>query len=151
MLFADNLMKTLIALFILSCSIDAFPGVKASDDLPDKRIQLGQLEAMFSDISEKTDWDISGDMLWGYYFTHHEPSGLERAKDALAAKGYRFVGIYLSEKEEPSEPDLFWLHVEKVETHTPESLHQRNHEFYRFASELGLDSYDGMDVGPAGK
>lgn len=48
-------------------------------------------------------------MLWGYFFTHNEPTKLEEAKEALILKGYTFVDIYLSDKEVPNEPDMFWL------------------------------------------
>ena len=87
-------------------------------------------------------------MLWGYFFTHQEPKLLEKARDELVSKGYRFVDIYLSDRENENDPDMYWLHVEKIEIHTPESLDKRNDEFYIFADRLGLDSYDGMDVGP---
>jgi hypothetical protein len=40
------------------------------------------------------------------------------------------------------------LHVRRVEMHSVESLLARNEELYRLAEELGIDSYDGMDVGP---
>jgi Regulator of ribonuclease activity B len=60
----------------------------------------------------------------------------------------RFVEIFLSDKEDPSEPDLWWLHVEKVEIHTPETLDRQNMSFYEFADDHDLTSYDGMDVGP---
>jgi hypothetical protein len=43
---------------------------------------------------------------------------------------------------------LWWLYVEKEEVHTPQSLDKRNDEFSLLADKLGLDSYDGMDVGP---
>ena len=42
----------------------------------------------------------------------------------------------------------FWLHVEKVETHSPDSLDDRNQEFCRMADAYHVN-YDGMDVGPA--
>ena len=119
--------------------------------IPGKSITIDQLEEMFANIRENTDWDISGDMLWGYFFTHREPTKLEEAKRHLIAKGYRFVDIYLSDKEEPSDPDMFWLHIERVETHYPKTLDARNDELYLFAHEFGLDSYDGMDIGPVGK
>ena len=44
---------------------------------------------------------------------------------------------------------FFWLHVEKVETHSPESLNKRNGELDRFASAFPSVEYDGMDVGPS--
>jgi len=119
--------------------------------IPGKNITIDQLEEMFANIRENTDWDISGDMLWGYFFTHNEPSKLEEAKNHLVAKGYRFVDIYLSDKEGPNDPDMFWLHIERVETHSPKTLDARNDELYLFAHEFGLDSYDGMDISPVGK
>ena len=57
------------------------------------------------------------------------------------------VALYLEDKDNRKDPDLWWLHVEKTEIHTPDSLDQRNQALYRFAAEHGLDAYDGMDVG----
>ena len=39
--------------------------------------------------------------------------------------------------------------VERVEKHTPASLHARNQQFYALADKFAVDVYDGMDVGPA--
>jgi Protein of unknown function (DUF1260). len=67
--------------------------------------------------------------------------------DAWATRpgqGYRFVDIH-----EADDSSMRVLHVERVETHSPESLFARNAELYRVAETFGLDSYDGMDVGPA--
>lgn len=33
--------------------------------------------------------------------------------------------------------------------HNPDTLDQRNQLLYQFADDHGIDSYDGMDVGPA--
>ncbi len=120
-------------------------------EIPGKNITLEQLEEMFTNISNGTDWDVSSPLLWGYFFTHNEPSKLEQVKDKLINQGYTFVDIYLSDKEDSNGPDLYWLHIEKVEAHTPKTLDDRNNEFYTFAHQNGLDSYDGMDVGPASR
>jgi len=87
-------------------------------------------------------------LLWGYFFTHREPRKLEEAKDTLISQGYRFVDLYISDKDSADEPDQYWLHMEKIETHSPVSLDNRNDELYKFSHDFGLDSYDGMDVGP---
>ena len=121
---------------------------QSMSEIPGKSIDRTQLEEMFANIGENTDWDISGDLLWGYFFTHNAPSLLEISKNKLMSRGYQFVDIYLSDKDNPSDPDVYWLHVEKNEHHSAESLDKRNDELYLFAHELGLDSYDGMDVGP---
>lgn len=108
-----------------------------------------QLEQMFSSISHDTKWDMSHDMLWGYFFTNPSRQRLEVASEDLSRLGYRVVSIYLSDKKSLTEPDLWWLHVERVETHSVASLFQRNAELSSFARKHGLATYDGMDVGPA--
>lgn len=107
-----------------------------------------QLTQMFDDISRKTNWDMSKDMLWGYFFTNNSRDALDVAAQLLSQSGYRVVAIYLSEKKATAAPDLWWLHVERIETHSIESLLKRNAELAAFARTQGLNSYDGMDVGP---
>ncbi len=107
-----------------------------------------QLEQMFTNIAQKTDWDMSKDMLWGYFFTNPSHQPLELASRDLSKLGYRVVSIYPADKESSADPDLWWLHVERVETHSVTSLFKRNAELSIFATRLGLASYDGMDVGP---
>ena len=41
--------------------------------------------------------------------------------------------------------------TEKIEIHNSQSLNKTNDEFYILAHQNGLDSYDGMDVGPVVK
>lgn len=113
-----------------------------------KTITLEMLQKMFVNIFEKTDWNMAGDMLWGYFFTHHEPEALVKVKDLLTAQGYRFVDIYQLDEADDKGARPWWLHVEKEETHTPATLDARNDELYQFAYDQGLDSYDGMDIGP---
>jgi len=103
---------------------------------------------MFANISQKTKWDMSKDMLWGYFFTDPSREKLDLVAKDLSRRGYRIVDVYLSEKEDRSSPDLWWLHVERIETHTVESLLKRNAELSEFAKSHKLGSYDGMDVGP---
>ncbi|MFZ5562110.1 MAG: ribonuclease E inhibitor RraB [Pseudomonadota bacterium] len=116
--------------------------------IPNKTIFIERLREMFANIAEDTDWDMSQPMLWGHFFTHHEPGALEEAIPRLMAMGLDVVDIFIADKEEEGEPDLYWLHMQEVRVHTPEILDARNDEFYVFAHREGLDSYDGMDVGP---
>lgn len=131
-----------------AASHHTIPTMSDSKPRQEKTITLEMLQKMFRNIFEKTDWNMADDMLWGYFFTNSEPAALEKARDLLVAKGYRFVNIYQLDEEVPDAPRPWWLHVEKEETHTPESLDARNDELYHFAYEQGLDSYDGMDIGP---
>jgi hypothetical protein len=111
-------------------------------------IAKDQLELMFQQIADNTDWDLSSPLIWGFDFTDASADKLRAATPALEKEGYRFVDIFLADKAEPTDADLWMLHVEKIEVHTPDSLDQRNAELYRFAAEHGLGAYDGMDVAP---
>lgn len=141
-------MKHLLTTFLLLVFVNAHAEGDHVEQIPGKAITINQLEDMFHNINENAPWDMSKDMLWGYFFTHHEPELLDKSKLLLEKKGYTFVKIFISDKEDPNDPDKFWLHVEKKEVHTPESLDKRNDELYIFAHEQGIDTYDGMDVGP---
>ena len=112
-------------------------------------ITRAEIEKMFEGMARETDWDLSAPMLWGYFFTDAAPQRLRQVAPLLEAQGYRVADLYLMDKESADEADEWWLHVEKVEVHTPDSLHARNQALYAFAGEHGLASYDGMDVGPA--
>ncbi|MBQ4892341.1 ribonuclease E inhibitor RraB [Shewanella sp. MMG014] len=118
------------------------------DNIPNKNITIEQLDEMFNSIAEQGQWDLSKPLLWGYFFTDNDPDKLELVMPKIQAMGYKVVGIFQAEKEDENEPDLFYLHIENPEIHNSESLDKRNDEFYIFAHQNGLDSYDGMDVGP---
>lgn len=102
---------------------------------------------MFNNVAATTDWHMDGDMVWGYFFTDSDRSVLEHAAKKLESQGYRFVDLFQPEDEGEPLP-YYFLHVEKIETHDVDSLYQRNTELETFARENGLDTYDGMDVGP---
>ena len=107
-----------------------------------------EMVALFDDMKTNAPWDINKPLLWGYFFADADKAKLENATKPLKAKGYQIVGIYDS-KPEADTPALWWLHIEKVEKHTVDTLHARNQEFYKFAEEHQIEAYDGMDVGPA--
>ena len=108
-----------------------------------------ELSGLFADMRKNAPWDSNGPLTWAYFFADPAKARLEQVAPLLKKQGYRQVGIYLSDKDQPGDPDLWWLQVEKVEQHTVDTLHARNEKFYAFAAEHGLESYDGMDVGPA--
>ncbi|WP_395753844.1 ribonuclease E inhibitor RraB [Prosthecobacter sp.] len=98
---------------------------------------------MFASMRRDASWYIEGDLLWAYFFTDRDQQRLSTFARRLASDGYHKVSIFLTEDGTSSV-----LHVQRVETHTPASLHARNQEFYHLAAECGIASYDGMDVGP---
>jgi len=94
---------------------------------------------MFADLREEGEWNLDEPLPWGYFFTSRETEKLERAAEALTEQGYTLVGIFDPE-------DSVFLHVEKTEHHTPETLFARNEELNALAEKFGLDSYEGMDL-----
>jgi hypothetical protein len=107
------------------------------------------IQNLFNETKKDGQWNLDGPMLFGYFFTNSNIENLILAKDFLIEKGYDFVDLFLADKDVENEEDLYFLHVEKVETHSVESLDKLNQIFYRLASEFNLDSYDGFDYGLA--
>ena len=134
-------MKSKITVLLLSCAF-ALAHLSAEAQAT-RRIQLAQIEAMFTNMRAKAPWNVDGPLLWGYFFFDPSREKLERAATELQATGYRVVGISAVPGQE-----RLRLHVERVEAHTPISLNARNQEFYALAARLSIASYDGMDVGP---
>jgi uncharacterized protein YktB (UPF0637 family) len=136
----------LIIVFLLS-SFSLSAENKVMDNIPNKNITIEQLDELFKNIPNNDQWNLSKPLLWGYFFTDNDPNKLELVKPKLQSMGYKIVGIFQAEKEDESDADLFYLHIEKPEIHNSKSLDKRNDQFYIFAHQNGLDSYDGMDVG----
>jgi len=94
---------------------------------------------------------------WSYFFADESTSDrLKAAVPKLEQDGYQFVSIDMTEPGgEPQvlegrsyeNPPLYVLHVQKIESHTIDSLHSRNRQLETFAEEADLFSYDGMSVG----
>ena len=107
------------------------------------RITLTQVEDLFLQMRHQPALSGGGPLLWGYFFTDQDAAKLRPLAKYLESTGYRLVEI------NPTDGTTFFLHVEKVELHTAASLHERNTSFYGLAERFGVESYDGMDVGPA--
>ena len=136
-------MKRVFAALI-AVALFTTPAISRVQSVP---ISRAQLETMFANMRAGAPWNVDGPLLWGYFFTSPDRASLEAVSTTLVAQGYRFVEIRPGEKESQSDPDIWWLHVERVERHTVETLHARNTQFYAFAATLKRLTYDGMDVG----
>ena len=112
-------------------------------------IPRSAIEEMFDGMRRRYDWNVDGPLLWGYLFFGKSSSELGHAATLLVPSGLKLVDVYLQEKEHPDEEDRWWLHVERLEHHTVDSLIERNAHLSAFADANALVCYDGMDVGPA--
>ena len=107
------------------------------------KITLTQVQDLFLQMRGQPELAVDAPLLWGYFFTDRDAARLKPLADYLVSLGYRVVEIH------PSDGSTYFLHVERVEKHTATSLHERNTSFYALASRFGVETYDGMDVGPA--
>jgi hypothetical protein len=110
-------------------------------------ITRDSVEWLFDHTRTVAKWSIDDGCLWGFFFTDHDRNKLAAAAPVLERMAYRVVG-FLEATPDDDDPNLLFLHVEREELHTVESLDARNQDLHRFAEEFGLESYDGMDVGP---
>lgn len=100
-----------------------------------------EIDVLFERMRQ-AGWDTGSNLLWGYFFTLPDTRRLVSIVKCLSALGYHIVRV------EADDQTIIWLHVEYFETHTPESLHQRNIALTRLAQEMELRSYDGCEVRP---
>lgn len=103
---------------------------------------------MFAGIRAKTPWDISGPMLWGYFFTGSNENELEKIAIELTEHGYEFVEIRERESDQVESGWVWQLHVERIEVQTVDTLDARNAQLEALAARFDNVAYDGMDVGP---
>jgi hypothetical protein len=94
-------------------------------------------------MREDAPFDVEGPLLWGYFFVDADKARLKPLAEELARQGFREAGLFRSDDR-----GTYFLQVERVERHTPESLHQLNQQLYALAERFGIASYDGMDAGP---
>ncbi len=90
-------------------------------------------------------FDIDKECRWSYFFTDLDRDKLAEAGRHLEEIGYEVRGFLDPSPEDESQ--TIFLRFDRVETHTPESLFERNASLYALADRFGLESYDGMDVG----
>lgn len=111
-------------------------------------IDRAQLVELFATMKDN-GLNAEDALLWGYFFRDADPEQLQTLVPALETRGYKFVDLFEAETEDftPDTP-VYYLHVEKIEKHTIDTLDARNKEMYALADQYGIAKYDGMDVGP---
>ena len=106
-------------------------------------ITLQQLQEMFAGLHSETDWNLDGEMLWGYYFTAAAPEVLESLAEKLEERDFDVVEIFESDDD-----PVFILQAQRIEKHTPQSLFALNAQLEELVSQFEGVEYDGMDVDP---
>lgn len=113
--------------------------------------QLDGIREIFAEAQREDNWKTDELMLYSYYFVDKSVDKLEKLGHKLDANGYDFVDIFeLGDEETGKSTGEYLLHIDKIETHTPESLARRNLEFQTLAEEVGIENYDGWEFGEIG-
>jgi hypothetical protein len=117
----------------------------------DAKSQIEGIEKIFADAEKEDNWNLDEPMLYSYYFVDKDVEKLEKLGLYLDAKGYDFIDVFeLGDEETGKSTGENLLHVDKVETHTPQSLAERNIEFSKLAEEYKIAVYDGWEFGEVG-
>ena len=120
-------------------------------EFKDVESQLEGIKEIFATAQTEDKWNTGEEMLYSYYFVDTDVEKLEKLGLKLEADGYDFIDIFeLGDEETDESTGEYLLHIDKVETHTPESLAQRNVEFQNLANEHEIASYDGWEFGEVG-
>lgn len=109
-------------------------------------ITLEQISDFFNETrelhqEERISWSVDDACRWSYYFIDSKREALVPLADHLEAQGYEVVAI--DESEDDGE---YFLQVDRVEAHTPQSLFELGVEFEKLAEQFNIADYDGMDV-----
>ena len=125
--------------------------MKNNMNFTDTESQIEGIEQIFADARKEDNWNTGEEMLYSYYFVDKDVEKLENLGHHLEEKGYDFLDIFeLGDDDTGKSTGDFLLHIDKEETHTPQSLAQRNVEFSQLAEEYEVAEYDGWEFGEVG-
>ncbi len=109
-----------------------------------KSIQLLFTEAKRLYSEGQVPYRIEEQCRWSYFFLDASKDKLERAQADLETLGYEAIEI--SDPDDEDKDLCYSLRMDRVEKHSVDSLLALNDQHYKFASDQGLQSYDGMGV-----
>jgi regulator of RNase E activity RraB len=117
----------------------------------DTQSQLEGIREIFNTARTEDGWNPEEEMLYSYFFVDTDVDKLEKLGLELEKQGYDFLDIFeLADEKTDEATGEYLLHIDKIETHTPESLAQRNVEFQTLANQHEISSYDGWEFGEVG-
>lgn len=120
-------------------------------EFKDTQSQMEGIREIFETARTEDGWNTEGEMLYSYFFVDTDVDKLERFGLELEKRDYDFIDIFeLADEKDDKPTGEYLLHIDKIETHTPESLAERNVEFQKLADEHQLASYDGWEFGEVG-
>lgn len=102
---------------------------------------------IFAEAEDEDHVDTSLPMLYSFDFVDADPEKLESLGNTLDGKGFLFVDIFQLGDEKTEEPTgEYLLQVDKIDTHTPETLCALIEEINADAAAAGVAMVDGWDM-----
>lgn len=133
-------MKSTI--LILFSALTLCTSCKSQPKVTENTNDMELINSIFDKV-EVQGVDTKQNLLYGYFYFDKDKSKLEKLKNELTKQSYKFVVL---DKKDNGE---FMLHVEKIEKHTRQSLYDREQKLRQLATDYGVSSFDGFDVGNA--
>jgi regulator of RNase E activity RraB len=125
------LIGILILSFLTNCNVK-------SQKKEQEMISLEKIEEMYSNM-KANGIDTDADFLYEYWFISKEKKLLEKALPALEAMSFRFVSV------EQAEDNQWWLNVDRIESHSAQTLFDLNTKLYAIADKYKIE-YDGFNL-----
>jgi hypothetical protein len=115
---------------------------------PDRFADISHYDELFTRMRDEYKWNVEEPMIWSFFFTHDDAQeSLQPVADHLQQTGYTFIRYFRTDGDHPTN----FLHVDRIEEHTPASLRTREIQLFNLAEEFAVTSYDGYEVGPVTK
>lgn len=130
-------------ILMLTFLMNLLGSVDSKSQTKGNKIPLEKIEEMFSKM-KSSGVNTNSKMLWGYFFKSKNKDKFEQVANELKAKDFDFVEIYKTKDK------MYWLHLERKETHSANSLYQLDDELYEIADKYQI-AYDGFEVGNVDK
>ena len=113
--------------------------------------QLEGIREIFEIARTDDGWDLQAKCSSAFTLLTKRSKNLKSSNRISNNQGFDLIGIFeLGDDETGEATGEYLLHVDKVESHTPESLAARNVELQKLADEHGVESYDGWEFGELG-
>jgi hypothetical protein len=108
-------------------------------------INQDAIDEFLDTLNEKVSFSTRS-MKWEFYFADHSRERLERLAEVLSASSYSQIEVWDPDPAN-DDKDLMFLHCSYVGVLTKQDVDTRCLKMIELARDLGVECFDGLDVG----